>query len=301
MDSRHELGEFLRSRRARLSPDDLQVPATDTARRVPGLRREEVALLAGVSVDYYIRLERGRTRGVSENVLEAVARALQLSTTERNHLFDLAKPELRRSAGRRLPPQKLRPGLRRLLELVNAPAVIQGRRMDVLAHNRLFGALYTDFAALPARERNVARFVFLDGRAESLFTEWEKAAIDTVASLRRYSARCPEDPQLAQLVGELSVHSAVFRRAWASHDVKVYTTGKKRFHHPLAGDLELTYESLVLPDDPDQTLVTYHADEGSRSQEGLDLLHSWSLQTTPRPSSFSSHPSTAERRARRSR
>lgn len=296
MDSRHEVGEFLRSRRARLSPDDLQVPATDTARRVPGLRREEVALLAGVSVDYYIRLERGRTHGVSENVLEAVARALQLSPTERNHLFDLAKPELARSSGRRLPPQKVRPGLRRLLELVDAPAVIQGRRMDVLGHNRLFGALYTDFAALPARERNVARFVFLDERAQSLFTEWEKAAIDTVASLRRYAARRPEDPQLAQLVGELSVHSPVFRRAWASHDVKVYTTGKKRFHHPVAGDLVLTYESLVLPEDPDQTLVTYHADEGSRSQEALDLLHSWSLETSP----FRSHPTTAERHTDRS-
>lgn len=282
VDNRAEIGEFLRSRRARIAPEDVTLPPSRTTRRVPGLRREEVALLAGVSVDYYIRLERGHTRGVSAGVLDAVARALRLTDTERDHLFDLARPSITGGTPRRLPAQRVRPGLSRVLELLDdAPAAIQGRRLDVLAANPLYHALYTDFSALPVRERNIARFVFLDERAEDLFADWARAATDTVAALRRYSARYPDDPQLAELVGELSLHSPLFRRTWASHDVKTYTTGSKVFHHPIAGEMTLSYEILALTEDPDQELVIYHADKGSRSQEAIDLLHSWTAAAQP--------------------
>jgi transcriptional regulator with XRE-family HTH domain len=283
MDSRAQIGEFLRSRRARITPEAVGLPAGATLRRVPGLRREEVALLAGVSVDYYIRLERGQTRGVSEGVLTAVARALLLDETEQAHLVDLARPVLSRRP-RRLPAQRVRPGLLRALELIDAPAVVQGRRLDVLATNRLYRAVLTDFDAVPARERNIARFVFLDDRSPELYVDWEKAAVDVVAALQRYSARRPDDPQLAELVGELSVRSPLFRRAWADQDVKVYTTGVKVLRHPLVGELSVAYENLTLTEDPEQALVIYHADKGSRSQEAIDLIDSWSLSpATPSP------------------
>lgn len=246
----------------------------------PGLRREEVAQLAGVSVDYYVRLERGRHLNVSASVLDAIARALRLSDLERAHLYRVARPTHTRP--RPLPPQRVRPGLRLLLDsLTDVPALVYGRRMDVLAANHLARALYTDFEALPARGRNMARLVFLDDHFRSLYADWEGAARGIVASLRLYAGRHPHDPVLAQLVGELSVQDADFRHWWADHDVFQRTHGTKHFHHPVVGDLVLGYEAFSPADDPEQTLGVSTAEPGSPSAERLQLLASWSR--SPRP------------------
>ncbi|MEU6317857.1 helix-turn-helix transcriptional regulator [Streptomyces sp. NPDC047009] len=269
-----ELGEFLRTRRAKISPVQAGLPPASTVRRVPGLRREEVAQLAGVSVDYYVRLERGRGTNVSDAVLDAVARALGLSGDERSHLFALARPTRRRP--RPLPPQRVRPALYRLLDkLTDVPALVIGRRTDVLATNRLFRALYTDFDALPRRERNMARFIFLDDAARSLYDDWEGIARSSVAALHLYAGQHPHDPQLAELVGELSLKDTDFRTWWADHDIKRRTYGTKHFHHPLVGDLTLDYEALAVTGDPDQILGLYTAEPGSASEEALGLLASW--------------------------
>ncbi|MGW1803301.1 helix-turn-helix transcriptional regulator [Streptomyces sp. NPDC001984] len=284
MDRSTEIREFLRTRRARITPEQAGLAPDPRARRVPGLRREEVAQLAGVSVDYYIRLERGRTQGVSETVLEAVARALHLDDTERAHLFDLAQPTATRTRrSRPLNPQKVRPALYRALDLLNAPAMVLGRRMDVLAANRLGYALITDFQARPHRERNSARFVFLDDAARTLYTDWELVAGDCVATLRLYAGRHHEDPQLAELIGELSLHSDAFRRMWADHDVHAHTTGTKRLHHPLVGDLTLDYVALAVEGDPEQTLVIYTPEPASPSAEALGILASWTGMSNTGP------------------
>ncbi|MFI7020814.1 helix-turn-helix transcriptional regulator [Streptomyces sp. NPDC050164] len=276
MDRSSEIREFLRTRRARITPEQAGLAPHGGARRVPGLRREEVAQLAGVSVDYYIRLERGRTQGVSETVLEAVARALHLDDTERAHLFDLAQPTATRARRRRpLAPQRVHPVLYRTLDSLNVPAVVQGRRTDVLAANRLAHALYTDFEARPRRERNFARFVFLDEAARTLYADWERVAGDCLAMLRLYAGRHPDDPQLTELIGELSLHSDAFRRMWADHDVIAHTSGTKRLHHPLVGDLTLDYVVLAVEGDPEQTLTIYTPEPASPSAEALGLLASW--------------------------
>ncbi|WP_086732805.1 helix-turn-helix transcriptional regulator, partial [Streptomyces glaucescens] len=269
MDRSSEIREFLRTRRARITPGQAGLTPHGGARRVPGLRREEVAQLAGVSVDYYIRLERGRTQGVSETVLEAVARALHLDEAERAHLFDLAQPTATTRARRRRPlaPQRVHPVLYRTLDSLSVPAVVQGRRTDVLAANRLAHALYTDFEARPRRERNFARFVFLDEAARALYADWEKVAGDCLAMLRLYAGRHPDDPQLTELIGELSLHSDTFRRMWADHDVQAHTTGTKRLHHPLVGDLILDYLVLTVEGDPEQTLTIYTPEPASPSAE----------------------------------
>jgi transcriptional regulator with XRE-family HTH domain len=247
-----ELREFLRSRRARITPEEAGLSPQPGTRRVPGLRREEVAQLAGVSVDYYVRLERGRGTNVSEAVLDAIARALCLNDTERGHLFTVAKPT--RTRHRPMPPQRVRRGLQRVLDtLTEIPALVLGRRLDVLAANPLARALYTDFDALPPRERNMARFVFLDEAAHALYTEWEPAARGIVATLHLYAGQHPHDPQLAELIGELSVRDKDFRRWWADHDVFHRTHGTKRYHHPVVGDLTLCYEALAPTGDREQT------------------------------------------------
>jgi transcriptional regulator with XRE-family HTH domain len=277
MDDR-ALGEFLKSRRSRLDPEDVGV-ATFGRRRVPGLRREEVARLAGVSVDYYVRLEQGRAAHPSEIVLESIARALRLDDVERAHLHGLAKPAL----PRRRPPgrERVRPGLRRLLDrLEGVPAFVLGRRMDVLAWNRLGAALLADFDGLPPRERNMPRLLFLDPGSRGYYPEWEQVARETVGVLRRLAGRYPDDTALAELVGELSMKSEPFRRWWAAGDVREKTHGRKLIHHPLVGELELEYETLALPDAPDQLLVTYTAHAGSPSQTSLDLLASWAQTET---------------------
>ncbi|MEU0584545.1 helix-turn-helix transcriptional regulator [Streptomyces sp. NPDC006132] len=276
MDRSSEIREFLRTRRARITPERAGLAPHGGARRVPGLRREEVAQLAGVSVDYYIRLERGRTQGVSESVLDAVARALHLDDTERAHLFDLAQPTAARAHRKRpLTPQRVHPVLYRTLDSLGVPALVQGRRTDVLAANRLAHALYTDFEARPRRERNFARFVFLDEAARSLYADWDQVAGDCLAMLRLYAGRHPDDPQLTELIGELSLHSDTFRRMWADHDVQAHTSGTKRLHHPLVGDLTLDYLVLAVEGDPEQTLVVYTPEPSSPSAEALGLLAGW--------------------------
>ncbi|MEV7391090.1 helix-turn-helix transcriptional regulator [Streptomyces sp. NPDC091215] len=270
-----ELQEFLRSRRAKITPEEAGLPPHPGTRRVPGLRREEVAQLAGVSVDYYIRLERGRHAGVSEAVLDALARALRLNDLERAHLFRIARPS--RSRPRPLPPQRVRPGLRLLVDtLTDVPVLVLGRRLDVLASNHLARALYTDFDALPPHRRNMARLIFLDEQVRTLHADWEAGARGVVASLRLYAGRHPHDPALAELVGELSLRDPDFRSWWADHDVFQRTHGTKHYHHALVGDLVLGYESFTATDDPDQTLGIYTAEPRSPSYDRLRLLASWS-------------------------
>jgi transcriptional regulator with XRE-family HTH domain len=277
VDNRDEIRQFLTSRRARVTPEQAGLPAYGGNRRVAGLRREEVALLAGVSVDYYTRLERGNLGGVSEAVLDALARALQLDEAERGHLFDLARAANTTARPRRRPAQqRVRPGIRRILEAIkDAPADVRNGRRDILAANRLGYALYSELFVDPVRPANVARFVFLSPRAQDFFPDWEGTANDLVANLRSEAGRNPHDRGLQDLVGELSTRSQEFRSRWAAHNVRQHQTGRKRLHHPVVGDLELTYEVLALPADPGLSLVVYGAESGSASQDGLKLLASW--------------------------
>ena len=266
-----ELGLFLKSRRARVRPEDVGLQAYGR-RRVTGLRREELAQLAGVSVDYYVRLEQGRAGHPSEGVLDAIARVLRLDDAERAHLFDLSRPVRRRRSS---PTERVRPGVRRLLETVpHLPAMVIGRRMDVLAWNRLAAALLADWGTLPREQRNTARHFFLDAGARELYSDWEESARATVAWLRLAAGRHPDDVGVAELIGELSMKSEEFRRLWPRHDVREKTHGTKRFQHPIVGSLTLAYESLALPGDGDQTLVVYTAEPGSSSETALRLLAS---------------------------
>ncbi|MDN3057362.1 helix-turn-helix transcriptional regulator [Streptomyces hygroscopicus] len=287
MDRNTELSEFLRTRRARLSPGEAGVSVSnDSPRRVPGLRREELAQLAGVSTDYYTRLEQGRHLNVSEAVLDAVARALQLDDTERAYLFELARPRPRRTVRRRPPrPQRVRPGVHALLRTLDgvSPAFVLGRRGDVLAANRLARALIIDFEALPYHERNMARFMFLDEAARELWPEWETVAAEMVASLRLEAGRHPDDPRLTELVGELTIKSQEFRKWWADHNVREKTHGVKLYHHPVVGDMTLAYENVTVPGDPDQALCIYTVEPGSPSEEALRLLASWTAAPSASP------------------
>ncbi|KAB2339163.1 helix-turn-helix domain-containing protein [Actinomadura rudentiformis] len=279
MDRAQQLSEFLKTRRARLSPDQTGAPNFGGQRRVPGLRREELALLAGVSVDYYTRLEQGRARNVSADVLDAVARALGLDADERAYLHNLAKPSTARKRPSR--PQQVRPEMRQALDALSAvPAYIIGRRLDVLAWNQLARLLIADFPALPTAERNMARLVFLDETAHDLYPDWETKARDTVANLRFDAGRHPDDPQLATLIGELSLHSADFRRLWADHNVRGKTRGRKRFAHPQLGELALDYVAMRAPDDPDMTMMIYSAPGGSDAAASLHLLASLTTPST---------------------
>ncbi|MER5523746.1 helix-turn-helix transcriptional regulator [Streptomyces sp. NPDC002677] len=280
LDRRAELSEFLRTRRARLRPGDVGLPDFGRHRRVPGLRREELAQLAGVSVAYYTRLEQGNGRNVSAEVLDAIARALRLSDAEHAHLMHLAKGKQhkKKTSSR---PQQVRPALGQLLEAMDGvPAYVGGRRSDILAWNGMAAAVFGDWSELPVTERNWARLVFLRPEYRDLFVEWEQKAIDIVCLLRMDAGCFPDDTRLSALVGELSVKSEEFRRLWATHDVKEKSHGVKRLHHPLVGELYLSYESFRMPDDPDQSLVTYHAEPGSASAQALRLLASWGTDAT---------------------
>lgn len=272
LDRRAELGEFLRSRRARLSPQEVGLIDHGARRRVPGLRREELALLAGVSVDHYVRLEQGRTLHFSESVLDAVARALRLNPVEREHFYRLARPW----SGEEPPAeQQVRPGLRRLLEsAADVPAYIVGRGTNVLAWNGLAAALITDFAALPPRERNLARLVFLDEGMRELYADWEAKAADVVAYLRLDAARNPGDSGIAELIADLSESSAEFRDLWDRHELKDKTHGRYVYLHPVVGRIDLGFETLRLPDDPDQGLIAHTVAEDSPSANALRLLAS---------------------------
>ncbi|GLX39346.1 DNA-binding protein [Streptomyces roseochromogenus] len=282
LDQRAELGEFLRSRRARLRPEDVGLPDYGRHRRVPGLRREELAQLAGVSVAYYTRLEQGHGQNVSAEVLDAIARALRLDGTESAHLNHLASPRIRGRRSRARRPQQVRPGLRSLLEAMDGvPAYLVGRRQDVIGWNPLAAAVFGDFGAMAPAERNLVRLVFLDPATAELYAEWECRACEVVSNLRMYAGQFPDDEQLSALVGELSVKNEEFRRLWAAHTVADNKThGVKRLRHPLVGELSLSFETLTLPDDPAQFLVTYHAEPGSPSADALRMLSSW---TAPSP------------------
>ncbi|WP_262056298.1 helix-turn-helix domain-containing protein [Streptomyces sp. STR69] len=280
LDRRAELSEFLRTRRARLKPEDVGLPDFGRHRRVPGLRREELAQLAGVSVAYYTRLEQGNGRNVSAEVLEAIARALRLSDAESSHLTHLAKPKQHKKKSS-APAQHVRGPLRQLLDTIDTvPAYITGRRTDILVWNRMAAAVFGDWSELPPQERNWARLVFLRPEYRDLFVEWEQKAVDIVSMLRMDAGCHPDDPRLSALVGELSVKSEEFRRLWATHDVKEKTYGAKRLHHPLVGDLTLHFEGFRLADGSDQILVTYHAEPGSPSADALRLLASWGTDAT---------------------
>ncbi|MEU8519553.1 helix-turn-helix transcriptional regulator [Streptomyces sp. NBC_01216] len=285
MDLSAELSEFLRSRRARLKPEDVGLPSFGRHRRVPGLRREELAQLAGVSVAYYTRLEQGNGRNVSLEVLDSIARALRLSDTERAHLTHLAKPTAKKKQRASITrPQQVRPGLQHLLDAMDAvPAVVLGRRLDVLAWNRMARALLGDLAAMEPQERNMARMVFLDPNARDLYLDWECKATEVVSVLRLYAGCYPDDAQLLALVGELSVRSEEFRSLWAAHTVADKGHGTKRLRHPLVGELTLGYEALkVSGGDPDLILTTYQAEPGTSSADALRLLANWGVEEAVR-------------------
>ncbi|MEU6759452.1 helix-turn-helix transcriptional regulator [Streptomyces sp. NPDC046685] len=277
LDQRACLGEFLRSRRARLRPEDVGLTDYGRRRRVPGLRREELAQLAGVSVAYYTRLEQRDGHNVSVEVLDAIARALRLDGTERAHMMDLARPKARRRRPSRR-PQQVRSELRTLMDAMEGvPAYLVGHRQDVIGWNRLAAAVFGDFGALAAAERNLVRLVFLDPATAELYGDWECRACEVVSNLRMYAGQHPDDEQLSALVGELSVKNEEFRRLWAAHTVADKTHGVKRLRHPLVGELHLSFETLTLPDDPAQSLVTFHAEPGSPSADALRMLASWSV------------------------
>jgi transcriptional regulator with XRE-family HTH domain len=270
-----EFGKFLKAMRSRLSPEDAGSGPASGVRRVPGLRREEVARLAGVSTDYYVRLEQGRNIHPSRTVLDAVSRALRLDAGEHAHMLDLLENCAGSARSSVAAAQGVRPALRQLLEAVgDVPAMVLGRRSDVLAGNRMAFLLFTDFPALPAAERNLTRWLILDPGARELFRDWKTVAAEAAGALRVDVGRHPNDAQANQLVGELAVHSEHFRQWWAGHRVATRSAGSVRLHHPAVGDLELNFENLVLPDDPDQTLRVYSAKAGSPSADALALLGS---------------------------
>jgi transcriptional regulator with XRE-family HTH domain len=269
MDSENRLGEFLRARRELTRPEEFGLPDPGR-RRVPGLRREEVALLAGMSADYYIRLEQGRDKHPSEQVIEALARVFTLDDEGVAHLRELARPVTRR---RRRPsqPERVSPQLERLLEAwPGTPALVLGRYLDVLANNRLAAALNH----CSVKGQNQLRVMFLDPDSRQIYSDWDKVAVETVATLRASAGTDLDDPRLTELVGELSLKSEDFRRLWARHDVGVKTAGTKRYLHPMVGELTLSYETFAVNGNPGQLLIVYHAEPGSPSEHALALLGS---------------------------
>ncbi|MCF6467919.1 helix-turn-helix domain-containing protein [Nonomuraea sp. MG754425] len=277
MDNRSEVREFLTSRRAKITPAQAGLPVAGR-RRVPGLRRSEVAALAGMSVEYYAKLERGSLAGVSAGVLDAIARALRLDDAERAHLLRLAHEADGSNAilRRRRPRQPtVRPRLQGMLDTITAPAIIGNHRSDLLAANHLGRAMYHDLYTGPARPPNFARFTFLDSAARRFFPDWDLAADMTVANLRTAAGQDPHDKDLHDLVGELSTRNDDFRRRWAAHDVRTHGTGVKHFHHHVVGDLTLAYESMDLRAEPDLSMTIYTAEPGSPSEDALRLLASW--------------------------
>jgi transcriptional regulator with XRE-family HTH domain len=283
VDLKSEIREFLTSRRARITPEQAGLRSYGS-RRVPGLRREEVAVLAGVSVPYYTRLERGDTNGASQGVLEVLARALELDDAERAHLFDLARAAQPTGARprRRRAKQRVRPELQWTLDAITgAPAFVGNDRLDLLAANQLGRALFYELYATPARPVNSARFVFLDRRAETFYDDWERVAGWCVATLRWAAGRDPYDRDLSDLVDELATHSEAFRTRWAAHDVRFHNVGVKHFHHPVVGELSVSLTRFDLPADHGLTVFIYAAEPGSRSEEALKLLGSWAATAEP--------------------
>jgi transcriptional regulator with XRE-family HTH domain len=282
MDNRDAVSAFLRSRRDKITPEQAGLPSYGQ-RRVPGLRRAEVAALAGVSVEYYTRLERGNLRGASASVLDALARALRLDDTERMYLYDLARaagpaPEAR--ARQRQVRPKVRASVMRIVDgMPELPAYVMNNRLDTLAANPLGRALYSEMYADPTCGANVARFAFFNPAARRFYVDWERMARFAVGALRVEAGKNPYDSELSNLIGELSTRSDAFRVMWGSHDVHVFRENTKRLHHPLVGDLELDQETMSLPDESGLSLVVYSAPPGSAAEDGLKLLASWSATT----------------------
>jgi hypothetical protein len=281
---RDQIREFLTTRRARISPEEAGLPVYGgDRRRVPGLRRSEVASLAGISPEYMTKLERGTATGVSESVLDGLAHALQLDAAERAHLDDLM-----RTAGTTRPPRRrparhrVRPTVQRILDSMHgSPALVMNGRLDILAANNLGAALYSPLYNDTGQPVNSAHFVFLDPAATEYFRDYDKAANDTVALLRAEAGRDPYDRDLSDLIGQLSTRSEDFRRRWAAHNVRIHTSGVKRLHHPIVGDLDLPFESFPAPADPGQSLLVYAPEPGSDTQDALHLLASWAVPNTP--------------------
>ena len=277
MDNQAQVREFLLSRRERVSPAQAGLPAYGGHRRVKGLRREEVALLAGVSIDYYVRMERGNLAGASDAVLDGIAGALRLDEAERAHLSDLAR------AAQPVPPRQRRTktsgitdGTQQVLDAItDAPAWVRNARHDMLAANRMARALYAPLLADPRRPANNARFVYLDPAARDFFADWERSADDIAAMLRSEAGRNPRDRQLIELIGELSTRSEDFRTRWAAHNVRFHQTGHKRFRHPVVGTLDLDFEAMELPAHPGLTLLVYTAAAATPAADNLKLLASW--------------------------
>ncbi|KQY22342.1 XRE family transcriptional regulator [Cellulomonas sp. Root485] len=290
MDNRDEVRDFLASRRAKLTPAQAGLTAYGANRRVPGLRREEVAMLAGVSADYYVRLERGNLAGASDSILEAIAGALQLDEAERQHLVDLARAAGARPARtRRRPAPAVPVSVQVMLDaMTGAPAAVRNDRLDILATNALGRALYaplfTGPSAREGRPANHARFAFLDPAAHDFWVDWDKAANDTVGILRTEAGRSPNDPDLHDLVGELSTRSEEFRTRWARHDVHQHRGGAKQINHPVVGRLDLMYDLLPIAQAPGLSMLVYTAAPGTPSADALQVLASWAA-TTPVPTS----------------
>lgn len=295
MDIRDDIREFLTTRRARLTPADVGLPDFGGRRRVPGLRREEVALVAGMSVEYYVRLERGNATGVSESVLEGIVRALQLDDAEVQHLHDLvraandgAAPGRRRARPR---TQAIRPGMQQLLDAMHdIPVVVQNGRLDVVGSNALGRALFSELFDSQRQPANFARYLFLDSRAPRFYRQWDEAAQQIVALLRAEAGRAPRDRDLSDLVGELATCSDTFRALWASHDVREHRTGVKAVTHPLVGDMDLSFEALDVSTERGLQLIAFTAQPGSATEGALRLLASWAA---PGPATTPSDPRSA--------
>lgn len=283
MDNRSEVREFLMSRRARLTPESAGI-ITGGNRRVPGLRRSEVATLAGVSVEYYAKLERGAIAGASAAVLDAVAQALQLDDTERAHLLDLARaadgiPSSGRTRRRATRPATPRPSLEWALSAItDGVAFVRDQRQDLIATNELGRAFYSPVIGESGRTPNLARFQFLDPASRDFYPDWDLFAEMCVAVMRAEAGRDPHDKGLQDLVGELSTRSETFRTLWAAHNVRTHGAGTKRFRHPLVGEVTLAYEELAITAEPGHVLLIYTAEPGSPSAERLKLLASWAIE-----------------------
>jgi transcriptional regulator with XRE-family HTH domain len=284
VDNRSDIRDFLASRRARITPEQAGLLPGGGRRRVPGLRREEVAVLAGVSTEWYTRLEKGHITGVSEDVLEAVARALQLDEAERTYLLDLARAARPSRTPQRRSRAQLQPRVQWMLDsMTGSAAFVANGRLDIVAANPLGRALHAPLFDVPGRPANFARFQFLDPRAHDFYPDWEGAANVTVALLRAEAGRYPNDAQLRELVGELSTVSEEFRTRWAAHNVRIHHNGAKSFRHPVVGPLDLGYYTLELPAEAHRglRLTIYTAEPGTPSEDALRLLASWAATTDP--------------------
>ncbi|MER7273835.1 helix-turn-helix transcriptional regulator [Dactylosporangium sp. NPDC000244] len=286
-DVRGDIRQFLMTRRARITPQQAGLPDYGGRRRVPGLRREELALLAGISVEHLTQLERGRARGVSDEVVDSLARALQLDDVERAHLIDLitvANTPPHRTRRRATAGPGLRHSVRQLLDsMTGAAAFVRNQRLDILAANRRGAALYAQVLDRPELDANLARFVFLDPDAATFYRDWNAIANDAVGSLRTAAGRDPDDPALSALIGDLAIRSDRFRTRWAAHDVRYYRSGVQHFHHRAVGDLDLDYDALELPADPGLTIVAYTARPGTPAHQALHLLDTWTATPTDAP------------------